>query len=341
MKFPVLTFILMAITVLTNIKAIDLHYVTPEITIESDSPMELPDFNRILMETVEERDVFNSLKVIPEEWDKPVLSLIDAGSLAMNRSRNYLLYGIIQVNDLWCEAKISLYELETDSVRTIFYSKAATGRFSELASELGRKMVDYFYDHFGISDRSVINKSPGYLELSVDGGYWGILSAQWNDVSMGYFHCGLNLAVGLTEPRLYFDGHELYPRFGLGFNYGYSRNKTGLEPFSSHSFQIYLPLELILDLRKYHQFGFILSPGYEIDYLVQERLYGDVFTDASSAFVLKTGLSYMFNPPGKPVRFGMVHMFDFAFYDDLLVSYKPSIRVAFKIHNFGETSDEE
>lgn len=342
MKRSILPFVLLLLFLFAaHLGALDIYCVPPEITAEPGSQKVFSDFLGALIDAVGEQDVFNSLRLIPEEREKPVVSLIDAGSLAMRRSRDYLLYGTVEINSRWCEVRYSLYELETDSIRTVFYSKAGADQSRDLIAELGRKVTDYFYARFGIEDRSVIKKSPGYLELSLDGGYWGVLSSTWSDLLIGYFHSGITMDIALNEPRYYFEGNELYPRFGIGLDYGFGRNKSGLESFSYNSFQMNIPLELILDLRQYHRFGLIVSPGYQIDYLRQERNYSEVYDDVSSCFLLKTGFSYMFIPPGKRISFGLVNIFDFSFYGDLQVSYKPSLRISWKILEFGESSDAE
>lgn len=334
-------FALIFSSVCISLSALDVYFVEPEVTKEPDLEIAIPDFSEELPKAVETNDVLNSVKLIPESSDKPVRSLIDAGALAMRRSRKYLLYGSVNYTSSWCEARLSLYELETDSVRTVFYSKMSTDRSRNLIPDLGRKLVDYLYEQFGITDRSSIEKTPGYAELSLNPGYWGVLSSSWSDVLLGYFHAGITGEIALSEPRYYFNGNELYPCFGLSIDYGLGRNRVGVENYFYHSLQASLPLELSLDLRGGHRFRLGIAPGYQFDFLVQERKYGDRFQGYSGAFLLKASFLYTYFPGAGNFSIGLLNNVDFAFYDNLQVSYRPSVFLSYKLTTFKEKKNEK
>lgn len=285
-------------------------------------------------EAVDLYDVLNSIKVVQVHSESPVRSLIDAGSLAMKDSLNYLLYGTVQASPSWLEARLSLYELETDSIRTVFYSKVSSDRADALAYELGRKLTEYLYDEFGIEDRQLIKKSPGYLEVAINPGYWMVLSPQWSNNLLGYFNGGVTGKVALSEPRLYFDGNEIYPRFGLSIDYALGRNRIGVENYFYHSLQVGLPLEFVLHLKQRHLFGISVTPAYQLDILNQKRKYGDLFSAVSGAFALKTGLLYTFSPGSGDFSIGLNNQIDITFYEDILISYKPALVLSYKFLHF-------
>lgn len=317
-----------------SLYSLDIYLVEP-VLVSSDDQQ---DISGMLMgdlpKSVDLYDVLNSIKVIHAHSDSSVRSLIDAGSLAMKDSLNFLLYGTIQTSSSWCEARLSLYELETDSVRTVFYSKVSSDRAYSLADELGRKLTEYLYGEFGIEDRLPIKKSYGYMEVAFNPGYWMVLSPQWSDNLLGYFNGAVTGKVALSEPRLHFDGNEMYPRFGLSIDYALGRNRIGVEEYYYHSIQLGLPLELVLHLKQKHMFGISVTPAYQLDFLNQQRKYGDLFSAASGAFALKAGLLYSFSPGSGDFSFGLNNQIDITFYEDILISYKPSMVLSYKFLHF-------
>ncbi|MBB6480911.1 hypothetical protein [Spirochaeta isovalerica] len=299
------------------------------------------DFSKELKEAVGIYDALNNIQLRKIDSGKVIASLIDAGSLAMRESYDYLLYGTLTLRQDWHEVRLSLYERESDSVIAVIYSKSDAGLSSLLMDEAGRKLVGYLYDRFAIEKRRIKDKSPGYIELSINPGYRGIFFEPWNEIMMGYFHFGMSGFVALSEPRFCFNGHEMYPRFGLSLDYGLAGNQSTVENFFSHSFMISIPLDLSLDLNAHHSLRLGVAPGYQIDYLVQSRKYGDEYTSTSGAFVLSAFFTYGYNPVAGNLSIGLINALDFAFYDDLLISYKPSISISYKVVHFKEKNDEK
>lgn len=337
-KYPLILFL--AMVVIGRVEALQVYYADLKIEKALGVERSERDFSLELKDAVESYDVLNNLQLKKSKTDDIVSSLIDAGSLAMRESYDYLLYGTATLNQDWYEVRLSLYERESDSIIAVFYSKSNTEHSSLLMEEAGRKLVNYLYDRFAIEKRQLVDKSPGYMELSLNPGYWGTFFKPWSDIMMGYFHVGLSGMVALSEPRYCFSGHELYPRFGLSLDYSLAGNQTAVENYFYHSFIISIPVDLSLDINQNHSFRLGFAPGYQIDYLVQSRKYGEEYTSTSGAFVLSAFLAYSYNPVGGNLSIGLINAVDFSFYDDLLISYKPSISISYKVAHFKEKNDE-
>jgi len=299
------------------------------------------DFSSELNEAVVAHDFLRNIRFQYINSTQPVSSLIDGGALAMRESLDYLIFGSVKIRDNWIEAKLSLYERETDSIIAVIYSKSETERSCSLMDEAGRKLVSYIYDRFSIEKRVWEDRSPGYFELSFNPGYWGVFFNPWSEILLGYFHTEISGMVALSEPRFCFQGHEMYPRFGLSVDYGLGGNCTVVESFFYHSFLLSLPFDLSLDLSPRHSLRLGLSPGYQIDYLVQSRKYSDIYSSISGAFVLSTYFTYSFTPSGGNFSMGLINKMDFAFYNEPLITYKPSLSISWKIVRFKEKNIDE
>lgn len=324
----------------SSLYSLDLHMTQPEMVSTSQAKIDQTSFVDELSGVIDKLDTLNTIRLMYAGEDEPVLSLIDAGSHAMKNSTNYLLYGKIQETANWCEARFSLYELETDNIRTVFYSKVSLERHHELVSELGRKITDYIYREFGFQEKRSVTESNGYFQLSVNPGYWMVCTPIWSDVLLGYFNVGISGKIALPNPRLFFNGNEMYPRFGLSLDYSVGRNSSGLENYFYHSLQASFPLEIVLDFKKRHLLGISISPGYQFDLLNQNRKYSNLYNDVSGAFLIKAGVLYSFSPDKGNFSLGLLNQVDFSFYDELLISYKPSISLSYKIMNFKDSEDE-
>ena len=234
--------ILLLITLSLPLFSLDIAVVPLErLGLESDDTAET--LEEELVRAVEEQDTLDALNMIMIGTNSPVASLLDAASTAVRNSRDYLLYGAVVSNPDWIEVRLSLYERESDSIRTVFYDKAASERFEEVPEELALRIVKFVYGAYGIEDRRLYTPDPAYLEAYGELGYWGLFPGEWNDVMTGFFHGGFGVSVGLPSPGLVRENFELYPCFGFLFDYAMGANRPDYESATYHSFQFAVPLE--------------------------------------------------------------------------------------------------
>ena len=288
------------------------------------------DFSHELSLAIESADSINTIHIT--EKDIVVESLLDAGMAAFNSNAYYMLYGTLFVEEHWIEARVSLYELETDSIRTVFYEKADSSRYDELVQSLAEKIVSYFYNAYNIEPARVLQEWSGYWDFGFSPGYWGVLP-DWNNLLTGLTSLELSASLAPGKLSFFYDQFVFYPKMGFSFTYQTGLNKPEFESFLYNSFQISIPLEFCAEWRNQHFFSFQLYPGDQIDWLAQSRLYGDVVHSVSQAFFLGTGLSYQFIPEGSSWSFGINQRVDIVFYDELMIAYKPSVTVHYRLES--------
>ncbi len=294
----------------------------------------LPDnFSGDLSQAINDADTINSIHIRKE--DIVIESLLDAGIAAFNSNAYYMLYGTLFVEEHWIEARVSLYELESDSIRTIFYEKAEISRYDDLVRGLAEKIVLFFYNAYSIEPALVIDEWTGYWDFGTSLGYWGVLPG-WNRTLTGLTSLEFSASRAFGKPSFSYDHFIFYPKLGFSVAYQTGINKPGYESFIYNSFQISLLLEFCAQWRKEHFFSLQLYPGDQIDWLAQSRLYGELEHAVSQAFFIGTGLSYQFTPPGSSWSFGINQRVDFTLYEDLMISYKPSITVHYRLEKKDE-----
>lgn len=294
-----------------------------------------------LISSIEDYDIINCLDMRIADRVDPVASLIQAGSFTVRNSISYMIYGSVYHRSDWVEMKLSLYEAETDTVLTVFYGKVNETRIDSLIDELGERICIFLYEEKGIEERLIAKEAAGYIDLGFSPGYWALFSGEWSDLIIPYVHGAFTLGVALPYPRYMGENFEIFPKFGLLVDYGLGVNRSDYESFSFHSLQMALTLELSFQVDEKHIFSLIAAPGYQIDIMVQSRKYDDSYTGVSNTFLVKAGLDYMYQPAGKNISFGLSNMIDFAFYDDLMVSYKPSFRISYKALTLGGKLENE
>ncbi|MDC7220198.1 MAG: hypothetical protein PQJ59_09670 [Spirochaetales bacterium] len=255
-----------------------------------------------------------------------VNSLLSASTTAYNNQMPYMLYGSYYESMDWLELRISLYEQETDRIRTTFFGKASKDRYDSLIDNTAERIGTYFYDQYNIE--AVYAKDPweGYWELGMNLGYWMILPS-WNDALTGTGTANLHGALALSEPSFRRNHWIFYPKFGLSLGYAFAMSTPDYESSLYHSFQMAMPLEFCAEWRRRHCLSFHLTPGDQLDWMAQSRLYNSSYSAISQSFYLSTGFSYRFVPKGGKWAFGMSHLVDITFYDDTMFAYKPSFTI--------------
>ena len=288
------------------------------------------DFSHDLSEVINGYDKINSIQVNELQDDLQIESLLDASIAAFDSNSFYMLYGTLYIDERWMEARITLYELETDRVRTIFYEKADISRYDDLVRDMGEKIVLYFYDVYDIEPAQVFNEWKGYWEIGGSLGYWGVLP-DWNETLSGLVSLQAGISLAFDRPVLFYNHFVIYPKVGFSLSYQPGINKAGFENFVYNSFQLAIPFSICAEWRKKHYFSFQVYPGDQIDWLVQSRLYGDTYSVVSQSMFLAFGITYELLPAGSQWAFGLNQRLDFVFYEDLMVSYKPSIQISYRL----------
>jgi hypothetical protein len=289
----------------------------------------IPDFSSRLIGAVKIKDLLNTLHITALTSEEPVHSLLDAGITASKERIDYLLYGTLNREENWIEVRISLYERETDRIRTVFYGKSDSSRHNDLIEELAGKICRYFYRAYDIEPSLIQREWQGFWTARFFTGYWGLLSP-WDHRLTGLFSLAFKGTLTPPDIVLYMGDFTLFTGFGLYAGYSLGLNKPDNEHFTYHSFQLAFPLDFSTQWRDRHCFSLSLAGGSQIDGLFQSRLYGDLYSALSQTFIVKVDLSYEFLIPESNWFLGFSQEVDFAFYDPLLIGYKPSLSLGYR-----------
>lgn len=258
-------------------------------------------------------------------------SVLEAAGLCEKENLNLLLYGFLKVTGGYYDLEVKLFDAEAGAIKKVFYSKAGPDEYENLVEVMTERILDYFNNVLGVIKRKrEAEKKHGVIELETGLGYWFPFGS-WDGplMGLGSFHVSGSLIP--VDPLFSLDIFTFALGYGLSAEYAPGMNREGYESFLFHTMRFGFPV--MLSARWYTRNRVILqvTPGLQLDILVQDRLYGNTVTEKSGAFSLTAALGYEYIFGGNNFSLGGMMRFHTAFYTDVLFTLEPALYVRYRL----------
>ncbi len=264
-------------------------------------------------------------KVIPK-------SILDTALLSEADNSDFILYGFLKVTGDYYDFEVKLYDREAGEIKTVFYAKNTTLGYQELVQTMSDRIIIYFYKILGVPKRiKVESKERGVIDIESGLGYWFPFDP-WADSLMGLVSVHINSSLTPVNPLFKWDIFTFALGYGIGVDYSLGMNKERFESYSLHSIRMGFPVTVSALWYYRNKIIFQLAPELQLDILVQERLYGSVVSEKSTAFSLSASIGYEYLFTDKQLSLGFATRLHTAFYKNILISIEPSFYCRYRFN---------
>jgi len=259
-------------------------------------------------------------------------SILDAAVLSESEESNFILYGFLKVGLNYYDFEIKLYDHVSGKIKTVFYTKTSISNYKNLVLTMSDRIITYFYNNLGITKRlAEKNIEYGVIDIESGFGYW-IPFNPWAEslLGLGSFH----LSGSLTPVSSLFelDIFTFALGYGIGLDYSLGMNKEGFESYSLHSIRMGFPVSLSAIWHYRNKVVLQIAPELQLDLLYQDRLYGSLVSEKSTAFTLSTSIGYEYLFTEKRFSLGFAARFHTAFYKNIFFSIEPSFYYRYRFN---------
>ncbi len=304
----------------------EIYQYNPEGSLHTDGMVTVDLFKSLLSKNIGQPIHFS----LTESADPPK-SILEAAALSSEESRDILMYGFVKITDRYYDLEIKLYDSKAGKIQKVFYAKNSRDEYEILISTISDRIMEYFCKMTGIpQEKKEAAKEYGVLAGETGLGYWFSFEP-WRHPLMGIG--SLHASGSLTPVSPLFTGgiFSFSLSYGISLEYDPGINREGYESFLFHTLRFGLPVTL--SARWYSRNRVILqvTPGLQLDILVQDRLYGNTVTEKSGAFSLSGALGYEYIFGGNNFSLGGMMRFHTAFYTDVLFILEPALYVRYRL----------
>jgi hypothetical protein len=261
--------------------------------------------------------------------DAPVQTFLDATLLCQRQGYGFLLYGYVKRSEFSVSAEVKLLDSEKNEVTANFFNSDDRNHYLRLMHDLAARIVDYFYNDAGL--KPVVRKSSprhDLLAFAFSLGYWTPSGNEWGPVLAGLGSVSTGISFIPSLPLFLLMSREWYVSLGAGVEYGLGMNQPGHESFFLHSTKLRFPVELHVQLGDDHAFGLGAGPLFQVDTMVQDRMYDSPFIAATA--VSGVTISAQYHYAASPLfSLGLAAVADIAFYAHPLVTISPRLFLLF------------
>lgn len=259
-------------------------------------------------------------------------SILDAAILSEAEKSNFILYGFLKVSENYYDFEVKLYDWVAGEIKTVFYTKNSTLGYTELVQTMSDRIVTYLYKTLGVTRRKVIEKQEhGVIDIEGGLGYW-IPFDPWAESLMGLVSIHLSSSLTPVDPLFEWDIFTFAFSYGIGLDYSLGLNKEGFESYSLHSIRMGFPVSISALWHLRNKLILQLSPELQFDILHQDRLYGSMVNEKSTAFSLSASIGYEYLFPDKQFSLGFSSRFHTAFYTKILFSVEPTFYYRYRFN---------
>ena len=259
----------------------------------------------------------------------PVRSFLDAALLCQRQGYGFLLYGYVKRSEFSLSAEVKLLDSEKNTVAANFFNSDDRDHYARLMHDLAARIVEYFYNDVGLKPAgSKNNPRRNLLGFSLSLGYWTPAGNEWASVLTGLGSVSTGISFIPSSPLFLLMSREWYVSLGAGVEYGLGMNQPAHESFFLHSAKLRLPVELFVQVGAGHAFGLGAGPLFQIDTMVQDRMYDSPFVAATAVSGVAISVEYRY-AASQLFSLGLETVIDIAFYAQPLVTISPRLSLSF------------
>lgn len=288
---------------------------------------ELKNISGKLIKEMNVSDIQGALGIGKTKSDSMPKSILEVRTLCSDEDIDFLLYGYIKSDEYSHDMELKLYDHSSGKTQRVFYSKNNVDNYNDLILTMADRVIDYLYNDLGLVQEKVLN-NEGFITHEYGLGYWFPLNSySESTLSLVMVHAGFSFYP--KEQLFDFYNMGVTSGFGLTLDYSIGMNKKEYESFVLHGFKIGIPGYLRVLHSQRNIFIFNITPGINIETVAQDRLYGSLHTETTSAFLLSTGLSYEYLVGDKDYSFGIGVNNSYSFYEELSIALSSHIFIKF------------
>jgi hypothetical protein len=311
--------------------------IAPIVQFEAGSDLEAEtNISKDLYRLIKISDESGALKIVllnKKEVGIPK-SILDASEICEFQSIKFLIYGYLKKTENYYDAELKIYDHQRHEIREVFYAKDTLTNYKDLLDLLSGKLVDYFYNTLGFAPpEEKKEKETGYMSLDFGVGYWTPFGV-WLDSLAGLISTDLSVKLTPVNPlfKLYFCSFFL--RYGLNLSYCLGMNRPGYESYFLHTIKLRTPIDICAEWKQHNIAFFSIAPMFQIDLLVQDRLYDEIYKEQSAVMGISIAFGYEYLFENNKFVLGLINRIDAAFYSDLFVSVHPTIYGMYRFKPF-------
>ena len=250
-------------------------------------------------------------------------SILDAAALSESEESDFILYGFLKVTGKYYDFEVKLYDHTAGEVESVFYGKNISSGYDDLVSTMSERIITYFYKILGVTKRIVEDeKEHGVIDIESGLGYW-IPFDPWAESLMGLVSFHVSSSLTPVDSLFEWDIFTFALSYGIGLDYSLGMSKEGFESYSLHSIRMGFPVSLSALWHYRNKIILQMTPELQLDILLQDRLYGSMVDEQSTAFSLSTSIGYEYLFADKRFSLGFAVRFHTAFYTQKLFSVEP------------------
>lgn len=247
-------------------------------------------------------------------------SILDTAALSEFEDIDFIVYGFLKVEEDYYDLEIKLYDRDAGGIKTVFYSKNSIDNYEKLIQTMTDQIVTYFYKTLGvIRKKEELIKENGVIDLEFGLGCWFPFEP-WAQSLMGLVSTRINTSITPVDTLFKWNIFSVTLGYGIGINYSLGMNKEGYESYFFHSIRFGFPVSLSAIWHKRNKIVFQIAPELQLDILEQNRLYGSLVEEKSTAFSLSASIGYEYIFTDNRLSLGVAASLHTAFYKKILLS---------------------
>ncbi|MDA3940457.1 MAG: hypothetical protein PF693_14300 [Spirochaetia bacterium] len=290
------------------------------------------NITRDLFKSVRETDNEGVLSLSRTNSKDIPKSILDAALLSESENNDFILYGFLKVSKNYYDFEVKLYDREGGEIKTVFYAKNSSSNYDELIKTMSMQIVTYFHKTLGVTSCLVdLQKEHGVIDIESGLGYW-IPFYPWAESLMGLVSVHVASSLTPVNPLFKWDIFTFALGYGIGVDYSLGMNKEGFEAYSLHSVRLGFPVTLSTLWHYSNKLIFSMAPELQVDVLIQDRLYGSLVSEKSTALSLCTSIGYEYLFTNKRFSLGFATRLHTTFYTNILFSIEPSFYCRYRFN---------
>jgi hypothetical protein len=262
----------------------------------------------------------------------PPAGFLEAAACSARAGGEYLLYGYIRESAYAREGEIKLFDHETGRILTSFYAKDSRDEYERFLTDLGRKIIEFIYTDLGFDPRTEISPpARNVLSLPFYLGPWFQSGGNESGTLSGILRVESGLLLTPVSPQRRGGTMSRELQTGVLAAWALAVSRASYESFLLHRFRFSLPLIAVQYLADGSRLSAGIAPGFQVDWLVQDRVYSGRHEELHSVPALTLSVDWS-RPLSKHLSMGVRTALEFEAYRGSGARVVPSVFAAYEFH---------